>query len=87
MKTPFCQPCDCVGDELYEKKGREGRPPWPNGLHDEDGYALCGWCGKIKLLPWANGRTQLSRCPDCSRWYKGYKRWPKLNLPCPDCDG
>jgi hypothetical protein len=82
----YYEPCSCVGRELYVKGGCEGRPPWPNGLRDEDGYALCGFCGHIQLLPRADRNTTLSLCPDCKKWYKGYKRWPKYHFPCPNCE-
>lgn len=85
-QTIYYQPCNCVGRELYEKNGCQGFPPWPKGQRDEDGYALCGFCGQIQNLPMANHNTTLTLCPDCHKWYKGYKRWPKYHLPCPECE-
>lgn len=87
LMTTYVNPCKgCAAKELYIKEGRKGRPPWPNGQRDEDGYPLCGFCGKHEIILGPFDRVNLTQCPDCNRWFKGYKMFPKFNLSCSECE-
>lgn len=87
-KSDSVQICDCIGEELYRKSRTVGdRPPWPNGLRDKDGYMLCGFCGLIDNRAYGTlALHPLAQCDTCFGFFKGYKRYPKMNYTCPSCE-
>jgi hypothetical protein len=78
--------CDCIGRELYVRRGCVGRPPWPNGMYDSDGYLLCGFCGLIENKALGIMCHPLAQCDTCFGFFKGYKRYPTINYTCPKCE-
>lgn len=82
--------CKCNG--MYRFRQGMQAPfvyiPLP-ALVDADGYDLCRYCGKVRhpdnetLKKFA--LTQLTQCPDCGRWFKGFKRYIKFDYECEKC--
>lgn len=70
--------CICNGYLFF--KNTEGPSHLPF-KHDEDGYMLCPYCGKID-----NYLGILASCDICDRWFKGFKKYPRISYTCEDCE-
>lgn len=64
----------------YEYNSEEAL--FPKNCRDEEGFLLCEFCGKVRNT---KGYEQLVQCPDCGVWFKGYRRYPKVDYECEDC--
>lgn len=52
--------------------------PKPFIKFDQDWFPYCGFCRRI-------GAESLVQCPSCSRFFKGPKRFFKIDYDCGDC--
>lgn len=89
--------CRCDGNErfrtatqehlrIFNAGGDTSEVNWPKAVlplptQDEDGYALCNYCGKIRFKSW------LVQCPYCDKYFKGPTFWfnKKFHYECEEC--